>query len=76
MWNFTAEGELKGYVARRNNYIGNLMRRRGLIDAADTIYKSLPVILRGRARSFVVKTPVDSLQVDSLYIDDLEEFDF
>lgn len=76
MWNFTPEGELKSHVSRRNDYIGNLMRRRGLIAAGDTVYKSQPVILTGRARSFVVKTPVDSLVVDSLYIDELEEFDF
>jgi membrane carboxypeptidase/penicillin-binding protein len=77
MWNFGPDGTLKSYVTRRNDYIGNLMRRRGLIPAGDTIYKWQPVILRGRARSYVVKTPVvDSVQVDSLYIDELEEFDF
>lgn len=76
MWSFTSEGTLKPHVSRRNDYIGNLMLRRGLIAPEDTINRKAPVMLRGTARGFVVKKEVDSLQIDSLYIDELKEFNF
>ncbi|MBF6607295.1 MAG: transglycosylase domain-containing protein [Flavobacterium sp.] len=73
-WQFTNQGTLKPHVIRKNRYITNLMLRRGLIQN-DTVAMNEPVILTGRARGFVV-TEQDSTEVDSIIIDELDEFDF
>jgi hypothetical protein len=48
------------------------MFRRGLLTPEDTIYKSLPILISGPARSFIKFKVQDSTQVkvDSLAVED------
>ena len=75
MYQINDQGLLKDYAVRQETYLTNIMLRRGLLTSEDTIYRSLPVSISGRARSFIKFKVVDSTQVkvDSLAIDD--EFD-
>lgn len=74
MWQFDNQGKLKSFAEKRNEYMTNLMIRRGLLTPDDTLQKHFPVEITGPARSFLrIKAP-DSTAVDSLAID--EEFDF
>jgi len=74
MWQFNSDGNLKGFAENKQKYLTNLMLKRGVLVADDTIYKSLPVIISGSAKSFIrIKVP-DTIAVDSTAVD--EEFDF
>ena len=74
MWQFDNQGKLKSFAEKRNEYMTNLMIRRGLLTQDDTLQKHFPVEITGPARSFLrIKAP-DSTAVDSIGID--EEFDF
>ena len=75
MYQINDQGLLKDYAVRQETYLTNIMLRRGLLTSEDTIYRSLPVSISGRARSFIKFKVVDSTQVkvDTLAIDD--EFD-
>ncbi|MEZ0006239.1 hypothetical protein ABH942_001602 [Flavobacterium sp. 28YEA47A] len=74
MWQFDNQGKLKSFAEKRNEYMTNLMIRRGLLTPDDTLQKHFPVEITGPARSFLrIKVP-DSTAVDSIGID--EEFDF
>ena len=74
MWKFNDEGNLRDGAVKMQNYLTNLMLRRGVLTADDTIYKSFPVTVSGRARSFIRIKEVDSTVIDSIEISD--EFDF
>ncbi len=74
MWQFDGEGNLRSYAKNNQNSLTNLMLRRGVLSADDTIYKSLPVIISGPAKNFIRLKVKDSTEVDSLRID--EEFEF
>lgn len=74
MWQFDNQGKLKSFAEKRNEYMTNLMIRRGLLTQDDTLQKHFPVEITGPGRSFLrIKAP-DSTAVDSMAIDD--EFDF
>lgn len=74
MWQFDNQGKLKSFAEKRNEYMTNLMIRRGLLTQDDTLQKHFPVEITGPARSFLrIKAP-DSTAVDTITID--EEFDF
>lgn len=74
MWQFDNHGKLKSFAEKRNEYMTNLMIRRGLLTQDDTLQKHFPVEINGPARSFLrIKAP-DSTAIDSMAID--EEFDF
>ncbi|PZQ85348.1 MAG: glycosyl transferase, partial [Flavobacterium johnsoniae] len=74
MWQFDNQGKLKSFAEKRNEYMTNLMIRRGLLTQDDTLQKHFPVEITGPARSFLrIKAP-DSTAVDTIAID--EEFDF
>jgi hypothetical protein len=51
MWQFSDDGNLKGYAVKHNKYIKDLMLRRGLITTQDTIAQSGQVSVTGRARA-------------------------
>lgn len=74
MWQFNDQGGLKTFAERKQQYLTNIMMRRGLLSADDTIYKSLPVIVSGRASSYIRIREKDTTVVDSMQLD--EEFDF
>jgi membrane peptidoglycan carboxypeptidase len=73
MWHFDSTGNLRNQGVVQQKYLTNLMLRRGVLTAEDTIYKSFPLQVTGRARSFLRITETDSTVIDSL---DLDEFDF
>ncbi|GIZ07746.1 transglycosylase domain-containing protein [Flavobacterium sp. UMI-01] len=68
MYHFNTEGNLKDTSKKVADYITNIMMKRGLLTLDDTIYKSQPVIISGRARSLLKITVKDSTKTDSLYI--------
>ncbi len=73
-WQFDETGKLRASAQKRNDYLTNLMMRRGVLIAEDTLQKDFPVEIVGPARSYLrIKIP-DSTAVDSLSVDD--EFDF
>ena len=73
MWKFDGTGNLRNQGVVQQKYLTNLMLRRGILTAEDTVYGSIPPQVTGRARSFIRITEIDSTAIDSL---DLEEFDF
>lgn len=73
MWKFDNSGNLRNQGLVQQKYLTNLMLRRGLLSAEDTIQKSFPVHVTGRARSFLRITERDTTVVDSL---NMTEFDF
>lgn len=74
MWQFGGDGNLRKSAIQKQDFLTNLMMRRGLLTADDTIYKSLPVVISGRAKSFIRIHQPDSIAVDSTAVDD--EFNF
>ena len=73
MWKFDNTGSLRNQGIVQQKYLTNLMLRRGVLSADDTIFRSGSVHVTGRARSFIRIKEVDSTAVDSL---DLDEFNF
>ncbi len=72
MYQFNSDANLKPYAASRDRHVRNIMLRRGVIGAQDTIYE-LPIMITGAARSYV-RTKVQLVnEIDSTSI---EEFDF
>ena len=74
MYQFDGDGNLRGFAITKQKYLTNLMLRRGLLSADDTIYKSQPVIISGNAKSFIRLTEKDTIAIDTMAID--EEFGF
>ena len=74
MIQFNDQGNLKGFAVSKQKYLTNLMMRRGILSADDTIYKSQPVIISGNAKSFIRLREKDTIQIDSVNVD--EEFGF
>jgi hypothetical protein len=75
MYQFNDQGMLKDFAIKQESFLTNIMFRRGLLTPEDTIYKSLPILISGPAKSFIKFKVQDSMQikVDSLSVD--EEFD-
>ena len=75
MYQINDQGLLKDYAVKQETFLTNIMFRRGLLTPEDTVYKSLPMLISGPARSFIKFKIQDSTQikVDSLAVDD--EFD-
>lgn len=73
MWQFDNEGKQKSYAEKHQKFIKNLLLRRALITAEDTIGE-FPIDISGRARSFLkLKVVQDTIPTDSLSV---EEFEF
>ena len=73
-WQFANDRELKPYVIQKSKFITNLMMRRGLIPASDSIAQNQSVILYGRASEYVASAPRTAQ--DSINLDVFDEFDF
>lgn len=73
MWKFDNTGNLRNQGVAQQKYLTNLMLRRGVLTSVDTLFKSFPVHVTGRARSYLRITEKDTTVVDSL---DIEEFNF
>ena len=72
MYQFNSDANLKPYAASRDRNVRNIMLRRGVITSQDTIYE-LPIMVTGRARSYVRTKVQLATEIDSTSI---EEFDF
>lgn len=75
MYQFNDLGMLKDFAVQQESFLTNIMFRRGLLTSEDTIYKTLPILISGPAKSFIKFKVQDSTQIkmDSLAVDD--EFD-
>ena len=74
MWQFDNEGNLKAFAKQQQKFISNLMLRRGLLTAEDTIGISNPLQITGNAHSLLHIKVQDSIAVDSLAVEDPFEF--
>lgn len=71
MWQFDNEGHLKGFANQHQNFLTNLMLRRGVLQSEDTIGYKIPFTITGRSRSFLKLKVQDSIPVDSLFIKEI-----
>jgi len=71
MYRFNGEGDLKSYALRHDNYIKNIMLRRGLISSEDTIAQQGHVNVIGRARSRLPLNKESVFANDSIDIDEI-----
>lgn len=69
MWQFNNYGNLKPYAERHNDFIMNLMLRRGLLTSEDTIAQDGQVSLSGPARSRLRITETAEVENDSVNAD-------
>ena len=75
MYQFNEQGLQKSYAEKNQKFIKNLMLRRALITAEDTIGQSVPISISGKARSFLkLKVVQDSIPSDTLAIPESEFF--
>jgi membrane peptidoglycan carboxypeptidase len=74
MWQFDSEGNLKAFANQQQKFLSNLMLRRGLLTAEDTIGQSIPLQLTGDAHSLLNIKVQDSTAVDSLAVEEPFEF--
>lgn len=77
MNNFNGQGGLSGKAVAKNNYITNLMIKRGTINAGEALNRYQNVNVSGRARSFIKISKIvqDSIVQDSIVPILDEEFD-
>jgi hypothetical protein len=73
MYRFGGDGGLRSYALRHNNYIKNIMLRRGLISSEDTIAQQgyINVIGRARGRLRLNKESIfvnDSIDIDEIFL--------
>lgn len=72
MWQFDSSGNLKGYATQQQNFLTNLMLRRGVLIPEDTIGYKLPFTLTGRSRSLLkLKVVPDSIAIDSIFLKEI-----
>jgi membrane peptidoglycan carboxypeptidase len=74
MWFFDNEGKLKSFANQQQKFLSNLMLRRGILTAEDTIGQSTPLQLTGNAHSLLNIKVRDSIPVDSLAVEMPFEF--
>lgn len=70
MWQFDGAGQLKPHAIKHNKYVKDLMLRRGLIMAEDTIAQYGDIHVSGRGRSRLRLTEVPEFEGDSLELDE------
>jgi len=74
MYQFNDQGQLRDFANKQVSFLTNIMIRRGLIPIEDTIYKRLPIVISGPAKSLIRLKVRDTIAVDSLKVSD--EFEF
>lgn len=73
MWKFDGTGNLKGYALKHDNYIKDIMLRRGLISSEDTIAQNGHINVIGRARGRLPLNRENLFANDSLNVDEFFE---
>jgi hypothetical protein len=74
VWFFDNEGKLKSFANQQQKFLSNLMLRRGILTAEDTIGQSIPLQLTGNAHSLLNIKVRDSIPIDSLAVEEPFEF--
>jgi Transglycosylase len=72
MYRFDGEQKLKPFAAQQNAFLTKLMLRRQLLVETDTIGQNVPASIIGQARLYLKQKPTDSIQNDSINIDEFE----
>ncbi|MCO6147802.1 transglycosylase domain-containing protein [Flavobacterium sp. NRK1] len=70
MWQFNDEGNLKPFAVKHNDYIKQLMLRRGLLVPEDTILQSGNISVTGRARASLRLKQVNPFENDTTGVQD------
>jgi membrane peptidoglycan carboxypeptidase len=70
MYEFNPDGFLKSVENKKQQFISNLMLRRGLIMADDTIGQNIPMSISGNARTFLKFKVQDSIPSDSTLVEE------
>ncbi len=70
MYEFNPDGFLKALENKKQQFISNLMLRRGLIIADDTIGQNIPMSISGNARTFLKFKVQDSIPSDSTLVEE------
>ncbi|MFY7731830.1 MAG: transglycosylase domain-containing protein [Flavobacterium sp.] len=73
MYKFDSTGNLKGFALRHDNYIKNIMLRRGIISAEDTIAQNGNINVTGRARNRLPLSREHIFANDSINVDQFFE---
>ena len=73
MWKFDSTGNLKSYALKHDNFIKNIMLRRGLITTEDTIAQNGNINVVGRARGRLPLSRENLFANDSLNVEDFFE---
>lgn len=74
MFQFNENGALKSRADNQQNFIKNLMLRRGLLTPEDTIGQTIPLHISGPATNFLKLKARDSIPPDSLFIEEIDIF--
>ncbi len=72
MWQFDQQGLQRAYATTQQNFLKNLMFRRGLLVSEDTIGLPKAILLTGRAHSFLNIKVKDSTVIDTLELDNMD----
>ena len=73
MYQFNDQGALKDFAVKQDNFLTNIMIRRGLLTVDDTIFKHQNVHISGPAKSYLRLKVKDSTALDS--VPAIEEFE-
>ena len=73
MYKFDSTGNLKGFALRHDNYIKNIMLRRGIISTEDTIAQNGHINVVGRARNRLPLSREHIFVNDSINVDQFFE---
>ena len=73
MYQFNDQGTLRDFAVKQDNFLTNIMIRRGLLTLDDTIFKHKNIHISGPAKSYLRLKVKDSTALDS--IPAIEEFE-
>jgi membrane peptidoglycan carboxypeptidase len=74
MYQFNDQGKLRDFAKKQEEFLTNIMVRRGLLTIDDTVYKSQSMLISGPAKSYLSLKIQDSTIVDRVSIPDELEF--
>ena len=66
MYQFNDQGNLRDFALQQENFLTNIMTRRGLLTVDDTIYKQQTLHISGPAKSYLKLKIKDSTEIDSI----------
>ena len=66
MYQFNDQGNLRDFALQQENFLTNIMTRRGLLTVDDTIYKQQTLHISGPAKSYLRLKIKDSTEIDSI----------